>query len=98
MAEKVSKDINLLIGVVDQHIEQEFNQFLGHIGCNAVTRKQVGYGFDNVMRAKGMEWRALYETSLMKDFNPGHNQHCLICYAGVTPAQFKEIIRCRLDD
>ncbi|WP_162299657.1 hypothetical protein [Marinospirillum perlucidum] len=42
-AEKVIKDLNLLVSVIDQHIESEFNEFLTHVGCNAVTRNSAGY-------------------------------------------------------
>lgn len=41
--DKVLKDINLLVGVIDQHAELEFNRFLLHIGCSAVTKNAAGY-------------------------------------------------------
>lgn len=41
--DKVLKDMNLIINVIDQHIEYEFNQLLLHIGCNALTKNAAGY-------------------------------------------------------
>lgn len=42
-AEKVVSDLNLLVDIIDPHIESEFNELLNHIGCDAITRNQVGY-------------------------------------------------------
>lgn len=41
--DKVIKDLSLLVTVIDQHIESEFNDFLTHVGCNAVTKNSAGY-------------------------------------------------------
>ena len=41
--DKVVKDIGLIVDVIDQHIENEFNELLLHIGCTPVTKNTVGY-------------------------------------------------------
>lgn len=43
IADKLIKDVTLLVGVVDQHTESEFNELLAQIGCNAITRNSAGY-------------------------------------------------------
>lgn len=42
-AEKVVTDLNLLVSLIDPHIESEFNQLLDDIGCSAVTKNSVSY-------------------------------------------------------
>lgn len=41
--DKILKDLNLLVTVIDQHMETEFNEFLNYIGSTAITKNSVGF-------------------------------------------------------
>lgn len=42
-SEKAVTDLNLLVNIIDAHIENEFNELINRLGCDAVTRNMVQY-------------------------------------------------------